>query len=84
MKKILVTGGAGFVGSNLCHYLVDRGNFVYCLDNLFTGRMSNISDLISHKNFKFIEWDIQNYIDLEGVVSRKKQLIPKLTAALQQ
>ncbi len=65
MKKILVTGGAGFVGSNLCHYLIDRGNFVYCLDNLFTGRMSNISDLLSHKNFKFIEWDIQNFIDLE-------------------
>jgi len=65
MKKILVTGGAGFVGSNLCHYLIERGNFVYCLDNLFTGRESNISDLEQNPNFKFIKWDVQEPIDLE-------------------
>ncbi len=65
MKKVLVTGGAGFVGSNLCHYLIERGNFVYCLDNLFTGRESNISDLEANPNFKFIKWDVQDPIDLE-------------------
>ena len=65
MKKILVTGGAGFIGSNLCHYLIEKGNYVFCVDNLFTGRIENISDLLDNPNFKFIEWDIQNFIDLE-------------------
>lgn len=59
-KKILVTGGAGFIGSNLCVKLVDLGAEVYCLDNLSTGYKSNIKFLINKKNFKFIKGDITN------------------------
>jgi len=43
MKRILVTGGAGFLGSNLCKRLVEEGNYVICLDNLYTGRKENIT-----------------------------------------
>ena len=65
MKRILVAGGAGFLGSNLCKKLVDEGNFVICLDNLFTGRMQNIENLIEKDNFEFIEWDVTQPIDLK-------------------
>jgi len=65
MKCILVTGGAGFLGSNLCDKLIDEGNFVICLDNLFTGRLENIEHLMSHPNFRFIEQDIIEPIDIE-------------------
>ena len=63
MEKILVTGGAGFLGSNLCRFLLNKGHYVICLDNLYTGKISNIMDLMSNENFKFVEWDIQNYYD---------------------
>lgn len=65
MKRILVTGGAGFLGSNLCKKLVEQGNYVICLDNLFTGRMQNIENLLNNENFEFIEWDITHPIDLK-------------------
>lgn len=58
MQKILVTGGAGFIGSNLCKKLLDGDNYVICLDNLFTGSKNNIKSLINNKNFTFIEQDI--------------------------
>ena len=58
MKKILITGGAGFIGSNLCDRLVREGNEVTCLDNLFTGSKNNIEHLLEKENFKFIEHDI--------------------------
>jgi len=58
MKNILITGGAGFVGSHLCQRLVNEGNNIICLDNLDTGRMQNINHLSSKKNFKFINHDI--------------------------
>lgn len=61
MKKILVTGGAGFLGSNLCKKLLeDKNNFVYCLDNLYTGRLENIKELLDNKNFDFIHLDIRD------------------------
>ena len=58
MKKILVTGGAGFIGSNLCARLLEQGNFVICLDNLFTGCYDNIKDFVGNPNFKFVEHDV--------------------------
>lgn len=59
-KVILVTGGAGFIGSNLCEFFLDNNNIVRCLDNLSTGKKENIEHLLSHSNFTFIEGDIRN------------------------
>lgn len=58
-KVVLVTGGAGFIGSNLCLDLISD-NEVICLDNLMTGKMDNLKDIIDHPNFRFIEGDIRN------------------------
>jgi UDP-glucuronate decarboxylase len=63
--KILVTGGAGFIGSNLCHRLLRNGNEVFCIDNLNTGHIENISNLINNKKFHMIEWDITMPLDIE-------------------
>jgi len=60
MKTILITGGAGFLGSHLCEYLIKRENFVISVDNLFTGNKENLGNLLSHPNFEFIEHDIIN------------------------
>lgn len=66
MKKILITGGAGFVGSNLCQKLVkDNNNYVICLDNLYTGRQSNLDNIMNLNNFEFIRQDIRNPIDIQ-------------------
>lgn len=59
MKRILVTGGAGFVGSHLCDRLIADGYEVICLDNLFTGSKKNIEHLLNHPRFSLIERDIQ-------------------------
>lgn len=58
MKKILVTGGAGFIGSHLCKILLDQGNHVLCVDNYFTGRKENISQLIDNPFFEIIRQDV--------------------------
>lgn len=58
MKTILVTGGAGFIGSHLCSKLLTRGDYVICLDNLYTGSKKNIDHLLSKKNFEFIRHDV--------------------------
>lgn len=65
MKKILVTGGCGFIGSNLCKKLLDAGNYVICLDNLFTGTENNIAAFKDKPNFKFIYHDVINPLNLE-------------------
>lgn len=57
-KKILVTGGAGFIGSYLCEKLLEHDKAVVCLDNLFTGSKENIAHLLDHEHFSFIEHDI--------------------------
>lgn len=65
MKTILVTGGAGFIGSHLCESLVKEGNYVICLDNFFTGRRKNIEHLLDYENFEWIRHDIIDPIKLE-------------------
>jgi len=61
--RILVTGGAGFIGSNLCESLVNNGNSVVCLDNFATGKRENIAALLKHENFTLQEGDIRNLED---------------------
>src|SRR5262245_17531717 len=63
--RVLVTGGAGFIGSHLCEFLVERGADVLCLDNLSTGTIDNIDHLRSSR-FTFIKHDVTNYIDVAG------------------
>lgn len=58
--KILITGGAGFIGSNLCEYFVGKGHEIVCLDNLATGFMHNIEPLMEKQNFRFIKGDIRD------------------------
>lgn len=58
MKRILVTGGAGFLGSHLCDKLLKEGNEVLCVDNLFTGRKKNIYHLLENKKFEFLRHDV--------------------------
>lgn len=58
MKKILVTGGAGFLGSHLCERLVDQGHHVLCVDNYFTGSKRNIENLLDRKNFEVMRQDV--------------------------
>ena len=58
MKKILVTGGAGFIGSHLCKKLIDSGNDVLCIDNYFTGTKKNISELFDNPYFEMMRHDI--------------------------
>jgi UDP-glucuronate decarboxylase len=64
-KRILVTGGAGFIGSHLCHRLLSEGNEVLCLDNFYTGSKNNIIDLMGHPHFELIRHDITQSILLE-------------------
>ncbi|MDX1766556.1 MAG: SDR family oxidoreductase [Arenibacter troitsensis] len=61
--SVLVTGGAGFIGSNLCEFLVNNSNKVLCLDNFVTGKIENISHLLKNKNFTLLEGDIRNLED---------------------
>lgn len=66
--KILITGGAGFIGSNLCEFFVKKQYDVVCLDNLSTGFMRNIESLLSESNFRFIEGDIRKLEDCRKAV----------------
>lgn len=59
-KKILITGGAGFIGSNLCEYFLNRGATITCLDNFATGHRHNIEAFLSHPNFILVEGDIRD------------------------
>ena len=67
IKNILVTGGAGFIGSHLCHRLLSEQNKVICLDDFSTGSIKNISDFIKNKNFEFIEHDITKPFFRKGI-----------------
>mgnify|MGYP006288821201 FL=1 len=65
-KRVLITGGAGFLGSHLCDRYLSEGYKVICMDNLITGSAENISHLIGNKNFKFIKHDVTNFIHVKG------------------
>ena len=66
--KILVSGGAGFIGSNLCDYFIQKGNEVICLDNFATGHLHNLNGVINNLNFTLIEGDIRNIEDCKKAV----------------
>jgi dTDP-glucose 4,6-dehydratase len=65
-KKVLITGGAGFLGSHLSDRFISEGYHVICMDNLITGSTSNIEHLFGNKTFQFIEHDVTNYIHVKG------------------
>jgi UDP-N-acetylglucosamine 4-epimerase len=67
--KIVITGGAGFIGSNLCEYFVRKGHEVLCFDNFATGHRYNIEALLAHPNFTLLEGDIRNLSDCQKAVA---------------
>jgi UDP-N-acetylglucosamine 4-epimerase len=67
-QTILITGGAGFIGSNLCEYFLSKGYKVVCLDNFATGHRHNLKDSIANSNFRLIEGDIRNAKDCSNAV----------------
>ena len=67
-RRVVVTGGAGFVGSHLCRALLGRGDEVVAIDNLLTGSSSNIGDLVGRPGFEFVRYDVTNYIHVGGRV----------------
>lgn len=68
MAKVIITGGAGFLGSHLCDRFIAEGDKVICIDNLITGSAENIAHLFGNPNFQFIHHDVTNYIYVPGEV----------------
>ncbi len=66
--RAVITGGAGFLGSHLCGFLLDKGWEIVCLDNLVTGADSNVSHLLAHPRFRFVRQDVTQHIEVEGAV----------------
>jgi dTDP-glucose 4,6-dehydratase len=66
--RVVVTGGAGFLGSHLCRALLDRGDDVVALDNLLTGSVDNVEDLFERGSFTFVKHDVTNYVHVSGPV----------------
>ena len=69
MNRVLVSGGAGFLGSHLCERLLSEGNYVFCMDNLFTGSKNNIEHLMRNPDFEFICHDVTEpiYVDVDRI-----------------
>jgi dTDP-glucose 4,6-dehydratase len=68
MSISVVTGGAGFLGSHLCDRLVEEGHSVVCIDNLITGSTANVAHLAGNPLFKFIQYDVTNYLFVDGAI----------------
>lgn len=66
--RMVITGGAGFIGSHLCDYLIEKGHEVICIDNLLTGKEDNIAHLIGNGKFRFIKHNVSDYIYVDGNV----------------
>ncbi len=66
MTRILITGGAGFIGSHLCEFLLATGHEVICMDNLITGNLKNIQHLMGHKRFSYVDHDVSKHVSVEG------------------
>ncbi len=68
MKSVLITGGAGFIGSHLCDLFLSEGNRVLCVDNLLTGSQSNLQNALDHKNFRYMQLDVSNHFEIDEPV----------------
>jgi dTDP-glucose 4,6-dehydratase len=68
MATSIVTGGAGFLGSHLCDRLLAEGHSVVCIDNLITGDTANIAHLLGDQRFRFVQYDVTNYLFVDGTV----------------
>lgn len=66
MARILVTGGAGFIGSHLCEFLLAKGHEIICMDNLITGNLKNIQHLMGNKKFTYVDHDISKHVSVDG------------------
>jgi dTDP-glucose 4,6-dehydratase len=66
MGRVLITGGAGFLGSHLCDLFLSRGHEVVCMDNFITGSSDNVAHLFGRKGFEFVQYDVTNYIHVDG------------------
>jgi len=64
--RVLITGGAGFLGSHLCDRLIGMGHEVVCVDNLLTGSMDNLAHLMGHERFRFVQYNVCDYLFFEG------------------
>lgn len=68
MGRIVITGGAGFLGSHMCDRLLERGDEVVCVDNLVTGRASNVAHLVDNEQFEFLQLDVSEELEVDGPV----------------
>ena len=66
--RVLITGGAGFLGSHLCDRLIGMGHGVVCVDNLLTGSMDNLAHLVGHERFRFVQYNVCDYLFVEGAL----------------
>ena len=76
-STVVITGGAGFLGSHLCDKFIAEDFKVICIDNLLTGNADNIAHLAGNENFKFIKHDITNYIFIAGTAFARWKETPK-------
>lgn len=82
--RVLVTGGAGFIGSHLCDALISAGHQVVCLDNLYTGSLANVEHLQDNKNFEFVNADVNQPIQMTGLDQIYNLACPASTVKYQE